>query len=230
MTTLSKGLKEIEKIDTLNGKSAFFLYETYGFPVELTEEIANDRGQKVDKKVFEKEFEKHKELSRTASSGKFKGGLADNSEEVTKLHTVTHLLHKTLRMVLGESVSQKGSNITAERLRFDFSHSSKLTDEEVKRVEEIINEQIEKDLPVQFEVKKYEEAISEGALAIFSGRYPDEVKVYTIGGSDWFSKEVCGGPHVSSTGEIGRVRIKRQEKIGANQMRIYAIVEPASDE
>ena len=230
MTTLSKGLREIEKIDTLDGKSAFFLYETYGFPVELTEEIAKDRGQKVDKKVFEKEFEKHKELSRTASSGKFKGGLADNSEEVTKLHTTTHLLHKALRLVLGDNVSQKGSNITSERLRFDFSHPNKLTDEEISKVEEIINDQVEKDLPVQFEVKKYEEAINEGALAFFGERYPDEVKVYTIGKGNWFSKEVCGGPHVSSTGEIGRVRIKKQEKIGADLMRVYAIVEPARDE
>ena len=230
MTTLSKGLREIEKIDTLDGKSAFFLYETYGFPVELTEEIAKDRGQKVDKKVFEKEFEKHKELSRTASSGKFKGGLADNSEEVTKLHTTTHLLHKALRLVLGDNVSQKGSNITSERLRFDFSHPNKLTDEEISKVEEIINDQVEKDLPVQFEVKEYEEAINEGALAFFGERYPDEVKVYTIGKGNWFSKEVCGGPHVSSTGEIGRVRIKKQEKIGADLMRVYAIVEPARDE
>ena len=230
MTTLSRGLKEIEKIDTLNGKSAFFLYETYGFPVELTEEIAKDRGQKVDKKVFESEFEKHKELSRTASSGKFKGGLADNSEEVTKLHTTTHLLHKALRLVLGDNVSQKGSNITAERLRFDFSYPNKLTDEEVLKVEEIINEQIEKNLSVEFEVKKYEDAISDGALAFFGERYPDDVKVYTIGRQDWFSKEVCGGPHVSSTGEIGRVRIKKQEKIGANLMRVYAMVEPAHDE
>lgn len=230
MTTLSKGLREIEKIDKLDGKNAFFLYETYGFPVELTQELAKERGQKVDKSVFEEEFDKHKELSRTASGGKFKGGLADNSEEVTKLHTTTHLLHKALRMVLGEDVSQKGSNITAERLRFDFSYAKKLTEKETKSVEEIINEQIEKDLPVKFEVMKYEDAINDGALAFFGGRYPDEVKVYTIGEKDWFSKEVCGGPHVSSTGEIGRVRIKKQEKIGANLMRIYAIVEPARDE
>ena len=156
--------------------------------------------------------------------------MADNSEEVTKLHTTTHLLHKALRLVLGDNVSQKGSNITAERLRFDFSYPNKLTDEEVLKVEEIINEQIEKDLSVEFEVKKYEDAISDGALAFFGERYPDDVKVYTIGRQDWFSKEVCGGPHVSSTGEIGRVRIKKQEKIGANLMRVYAMVEPAHDE
>jgi alanyl-tRNA synthetase len=221
--TLEKGLREIEKLEKLDGKIAFFLYESYGFPLELTEEIAKERGQKINKKVFEEEFEKHKELSRTASAGMFKGGLADNSEEVTKLHTATHLLHAALRKVLGETVSQKGSNITAERLRFDFSHPQKLTDEELKKVENLINEQIEKKLPVSFETKTLDEAIKKGALHFFAEKYGKEVKVYSI---DNFSKEVCGGPHVKNTSEVGHVRIIKQEKIGSGLIRIYATNKP----
>lgn len=223
-STLERGLREIEKLNELDGKIAFFLYETYGFPLELTEEIAKDRGQKIDKKVFEEEFEKHKELSRTASAGMFKGGLVDNSEQVTKLHTTTHLLHAALRKVLGEHVSQKGSNITLERLRFDFSHSQKLTDEELKKVENLINDQIGKDLPISFKTESLDEAISEGALHFFAEKYGDKVKVYTVGDplEGWFSKEVCGGPHVTHTAEIGHVRIIKQEKVGAGVMRIYA--------
>jgi alanyl-tRNA synthetase len=222
--TLSKGLKEIEKISKLNGKNAFYLYETYGFPLELTEEIAEENGQKIDKKVFEGEFEKHKELSRSTSVGMFKGGLSDASEEVTKFHTATHLLHKALRIVLGEHVQQKGSNITSERLRFDFSHEQKLSDEELAKVEDLINEQIEKDLPVTFETKSLSEAKEEGALAFFGEKYGEKVKVYTVGDpkGDWYSKEVCGGPHVSSTKNIGRVKIIKQEKVGAGIIRIYA--------
>lgn len=217
--TLERGLKEIEKIKSLDGKSAFYLYESYGFPVEITEEIAKERGQKIDKKVFEEEFEKHKELSRTASSGMFKGGLADHSQEVTKLHTATHLLHAALRKVLGEHISQKGSNITAERLRFDFSHTAKLTDEEIKQVEDLINEQIDKDLSVSFEEKSLKDAVAEGALHFFAEKYGEKVKVYKIGD---FSKEICGGPHVNHTGLVGRVKITKQEKIGEGIVRIYA--------
>ena len=226
-TTLERGLREIDKLGKLDGKNAFFLYETYGFPLELTEEIAKEQGQKIDKGVFEKEFENHKKLSRTASSGMFKGGLADHSEEVKKLHTVTHLLHAALRKVLGEKVEQKGSNITAERLRLDFSHPKKLTESEIKKVQDLINEQVKRNLPVTFETKTLKEALDAGALAFFGEKYGERVKVYTIGdpNGEWFSKEVCGGPHVKSTGEIGRVRIKKQEKIGAGLMRIYAILE-----
>jgi len=222
--SLKKGLKEIKNIKELNGKNAFYLYETYGFPLELTEEIAGEKGQKIDKEVFEDEFKKHKNLSRSASAGIFKGGLSDASEEVTKLHTATHLLHKALRIVLGESVGQKGSNITSERLRFDFSHNQKLSEEEIKKVEKIINEQIEKDLAVTFETKSLDEAKKEGALAFFGEKYGEKVKVYTVGdkNGDWYSKEVCGGPHVSSTKNIGRVKIIKQEKIGAEIVRIYA--------
>lgn len=227
--TLDKGLREIEKIEKLTGKTAFYLYETYGFPLELSEEIAKDRGQTVDAEIFEKEFENHKNLSRTASGGKFKGGLADASYEVMALHTTTHLLHKALRLVLGEHVSQKGSNITKDRLRFDFSHNEKLSQEEIENVERIINEQVQNSLPVTFEVKSFTEAKKEGALAFFGDRYPDEVKVYTIGDpkGEWYSKEVCGGPHVANTSEIGHVRIIKQEKIGTNLIRIYAAIEPA---
>jgi len=227
--TLARGLREIEKFSSLDGKNAFYLYESYGFPLELTEEIAKDRGQQIDKEVFQKEFEKHKELSRTASAGMFKGGLVDDSEKVTKLHTVTHLLHAALRKVLGEHVSQKGSNITAERLRFDFSHPQKLSVEELKKVEDLMNEQIKKDLPVSFEIKSLKEALKEGALAFFTEKYGKKVKVYTIGptsheasrGTLPFSREICGGPHVDRTGKIGRVRMVKQEKIGSGVTRIY---------
>jgi alanyl-tRNA synthetase len=222
--TLARGLKEIEKLAKLDGKSAFFLYESYGFPLELAEEIAKDRGQKVDREVFKKEFEEHKQLSRTASMGMFKGGLVDKSEDVTKLHTATHLLHAALRQVLGNNVAQKGSNINSERLRFDFSYPKKLTDEEMKKVEDIINEAIKQDLPVSFKTESLKEAIAEGALHFFAEKYGDRVKVYTVDrpGEDYFSKEVCGGPHVTSAGQIGRVRIIKQEKIGSGIVRIYA--------
>jgi len=221
--TLERGLREIEKIKKIDGKKAFDLYQTYGFPLETTIELFADKGQKIDKKEFEKEFEKHQNLSRTASVGMFKGGLADTSEEVIKFHTATHLLHAALRKILGESVQQKGSNITKERLRFDFTHPAKLTNQQLKKVEDLINEQIEKDLPVSYETKTSKEALDEGALAFFGEKYDEKVKVYTIGDpkGEWFSKEICGGPHISHTEEIGRVRIIKQEKIGSGVMRIY---------
>ena len=221
--TLERGLREIEKIKKIDGKKAFDLYQTYGFPLETTIELFADKGQKIDKKEFEKEFEKHQKLSRTASVGMFKGGLADASEEVIKFHTATHLLHAALRKILGEDVRQKGSNITKERLRFDFTHPAKLTNQQLKKVEDLINEQIEKDLLVSYETKTSKEALDEGALAFFGEKYNEKVKVYTIGDpkGEWFSKEVCGGPHVSHTEEIGRVRIIKQEKIGSGVMRIY---------
>ena len=222
--TLSNGLKEIEKIGKLDGKKAFFLYQTYGFPVELTEEVAKERGQRIDKEIFEREFEKHQKLSRNTSAGMFKGGLVEHTEDVTKFHTATHLLHASLRKVLGEHVVQKGSNITAERLRFDFSHSQKLSDNEVKRVEDLVNGAIDVNLPVSFETKTLDEAVEEGALHFFAEKYGEKVKVYTVGdpAGEYFSKEVCGGPHVVSTGEIGHVRIIKQEKVGAGVVRIYA--------
>jgi len=202
-------------------EEVFKFITTYGLPLDI---IRDELHWKGDYEKVEKLLEEHRELSKVTSAGMFKGGLADASEDVTKLHTVTHLLHASLRKVLGEHVSQKGSNITAERLRFDFSHPEKLFDEEIKKVEDLINEQIKKDLPVSFEEKTLEEAQKEGALAFFGEKYGQGVKVYTIGdpGGEWFSKEVCGGPHVSHTGEIGNVRIKKQEKVGSGIIRIYA--------
>jgi alanyl-tRNA synthetase len=222
--TLVQGLKIISKKKEITGKELFDIYQSYGYPPELAKEYAQKEGIKVDEKGFEEAMKEHKEKSRTASSGKFKGGLADTGKETVRLHTATHLLHAALRKVLGGGVEQKGSNITPERLRFDFSHSNKLTDEEIKEVEDIINEQVEKSLPVAFEEMGFDEAKKQGALAFFGEKYGDGVKVYTIGSSNggWFSKEVCGGPHVKNTKEVGRVKIFKQEKIGANLIRIYA--------
>ncbi|MGD0523280.1 MAG: alanine--tRNA ligase [Candidatus Microgenomates bacterium] len=216
--TLERGLKEIGKIDKIDGKIAFDLYQSFGFPLELTADIFEEKGQKINREEFEQEFTKHKELSRTASSGMFKGGLADAGEQVTKYHTATHLLHAALRQILGDRVTQKGSNITTERLRFDFSYPQKLTDYELQKVEDLINVQIEKKLPVTFTTESLDDAIAEGALHFFAEKYGDQVKVYSIGN---FSKEVCGGPHVSNTEEIGRVRIIKQEKVGSAILRIY---------
>lgn len=225
MRVLGKGVQLVTKNLKIQ---PFDLYQTYGIPFEVAQEIFfNIRKKKLtekDREEFEKKLEKHQKLSRTASAGMFKGGLADSSKEVTRLHTTTHLLHSSLRKVLGEHVQQKGSNITSERLRFDFTHQQKLTEDEIKKVEGLINKQIQKNLPVNFEVTSLEKATKEGALAFFGERYDQKVKVYTVGDSneEWFSKEVCGGPHVSSTSEIGRVNIFRQEKIGAGIMRLYA--------
>lgn len=208
----------------------FDLYQSYGLPYEITSEIFLESGKALDnedKEEFEAKLKKHQEDSRTASAGMFKGGLADSSKEVTKLHTATHLLHSSLRKVLGEGVSQKGSNITAERLRFDFSFPDKLTETQLKEVEGAMNEQIKKDLPVGFEEKSLTEAQEEGALAFFGEKYGAKIKVYTIGDprGDWFSKEVCGGPHVTHLGEVGNVKIIKQEKVGSGVVRIYAGVE-----
>ncbi len=228
MRVLGKGVQLVTKNSKIQ---PFDLYQTYGIPFEVAGEIfLNVREKKLtekDRERFEKKLEKHQKLSRTASAGMFKGGLADSSKEVTKLHTATHLLHASLRKVLGKHVQQKGSNITSERLRFDFTHPQKLTEDEIKKVEDLVNEQIQKDLSISFEVINLNEATKEGALAFFGEKYDQKVKVYTVGDSKggWFSKEVCGGPHVSSTSEIGRVNIFRQEKIGAGTMRLYAKAE-----
>jgi alanyl-tRNA synthetase len=219
--TVDKGLKELEKLGTVSGKDAFILYETYGFPWELTQEIVTKKGQKIDREEFEKEFLKHKELSRTASSGMFKGGLAEHNVETTKLHTATHLLHQALRMVLGNHVSQKGSNITVERLRFDFSHPTKMTPEELKKVEDIVNEQIKKNLAVTVEELDKDEALKSGALGFFVEKYGDRVKVYSILN---FSREICGGPHVRFTGELGHFTIIKEESAASGIRRIYARV------
>ncbi len=225
--TLDKGLKLLEKLEQPTGKEVFDLYQTYGFPLELTEELLQERGQKVDKNVFQAEFDKHKENSRTTSAGTFKGGLADSSEDVTKLHTATHLLQAALRHVLGDHVIQKGQNITGERSRFDFSHSEKLTDEQICKVEDLINEKIKENLPVKMEVLGLAEAEKTTAIHAFNEKYGDKVQIYYIGDdlTSAFSSEFCGGPHVTSTKMIGHVTIKKQEKVGAGVMRIYLVLE-----
>ncbi len=220
--SLENGLKEIKKIEKITGKIAFDLYQSYGFPLELTVELFADKGQKVDLEEFKKEFEKHKDASRSTSKGMFRGGLEDHSEETTKLHTATHMLHASLRKVLGDTVSQKGSHITAERLRFDFSYTNKLTDDQVKDVFDLINEKIDQDLTVSFVETTPAEAIKKGALHFFAEKYGEKVKMYTIGSeNDYFSREICGGPHVTSTSLLGHARMIKQEKIGSGIIRIY---------
>ena len=229
--TLEKGTREFEKLisrvpdhvikKVISGKNAFFLYETYGFPIELTEEMAKERGFVVDKKGFDKAYVKHQELSRKGAEQKFKGGLADNSEKTTALHTATHLLHEALRRVLGKHVAQKGSNITAERLRFDFSHPEKVSKEQLTEVEKIVNDVIKAELPVTIDEMTVEEAKAKGAIGLFGERYEEIVKVYTIGD---FSKEICGGPHVVNTKELVVFKIKKEESSSRGVRRIKAVV------
>ncbi|MCR4313735.1 MAG: alanine--tRNA ligase [Candidatus Uhrbacteria bacterium] len=233
--TLAKGEKEFEKLfiqkGRISGEDAFVLYSTYGFPIELTEEMAVERGQVVDRVVFQDEFKKHQDLSRAGSEQKFSGGLADHSEAVVKLHTATHMLHQALRSVLGTHVEQKGSNITSERLRFDFSHSEKMTPEQIKTVEDIVNENISKDLPVHYEMLTLDESKARGAIGLFEDKYAtlgDKIKVYFIGDEptgEYFSKEVCGGPHVEHTGLLGHFKIMKEEAIAGGVRRIKAILE-----
>ncbi|EFW38306.1 alanine--tRNA ligase [Treponema phagedenis F0421] len=231
LETLKKGETEYEKMlpnllknpkKIIPGRLAFKLYDTYGFPIELTEELARESGLQVNREEFDEAFKKHQELSRAGSEQIFKGGLADHSEQTTAYHTATHLLHKALRMVLGDHVEQKGSNITAERLRFDFSHPKPMTPEEKAEVERIVNEQIQADLPVSFEVMSLDEAKKSGAMALFGEKYEDSVKVYSIGS---FSKEVCGGPHVEHTGQLGHFVIKKEQSSSAGVRRIRAELE-----
>lgn len=226
--TLDRGLKEFQKLEDkqLNALSAFNLYQTYGFPLEVTEELFKQKGKILDRQGYENVFKGHQELSKKASVGMFRGGLADHSEQVVKYHTTTHLLHAALRKVLGDHVNQVGSNLTVERLRFDFTHPDKLTEEQLRKVEKIVNEKIAADLPVRMEVMSLEEAKKAGALAFFEQKYSEKVKVYTVGPSASsgppFSKEVCGGPHVKSTGEIGGIEIYKEEAVGGGKRRIYA--------
>ena len=222
--TLEKGLREFAKVSNkdIDGDVAFHLYDTYGFPIELTEELAHDAGINVDVKGFEEKFKAHQELSRTASAGKFKGGLAGNSEIETKYHTATHLLNAALKVVVGLDVHQKGSNITDERMRFDFSCDHKLSDEEKQKTEDLVNEWINKGLDVTVEEMKKEDAIKSGAECMFIEKYPDIVTVYSIGD---VSKELCGGPHVKNTSELGHFKIKKEEASSAGVRRIKAILE-----
>lgn len=220
--SLDRGLKELDKKNLLSGKDAFDLYQNYGFPLEITVEILNQMGKQVDLKEFQSEFEKHKDQSRTASAGMFKGGLADHSQTVTAYHTATHLLHAALRQIIGTHVQQKGSNITADRLRFDFSHSEKITDSQIKEIENLINQKIGEKLPVTKQELPKDQALAEGALAFFGQKYPDVVSVYTIGDlTHPFSKEFCGGPHVTNTQELAKIKIVKQESLGASTRRLY---------
>ena len=219
--TLEKGLREFAKLKTVSGKDAFVLFSTYGFPFEMTQELAKEKNITVDQESFEKEFAKHQELSRTATAGKFKGGLADDSVQTTRLHTAAHLLLAALRQILGDHVFQKGSNITPERLRLEFSHSEKLTSEQKQQVEDLINEQIQKNIPVKYEEISLEQAKKDNAMGIFDSKYGEKVKVYTIKG---FSKEICGGPHVENIGELGKFSIKKEQSSSAGIRRIKAIL------
>ena len=231
MRTLQNGEKEFEKVvnkakgqgkDTLDTQIVFNLYETYGFPPEMTVELAEEQGIKVDMTNFDKLFKEHQDKSRLGSDQKFKGGLASTGEQETKYHTATHLLNAALKVVLGEHVHQKGSNITAERLRFDFSHNSKMTDEEKQKVEDLVNEYIKMNIPVEKLEMKKDEALKMGAEAMFLEKYGDIVTVYKIGD---VSIELCGGPHVSKTGELGHFKIKKEEASSAGVRRIKAILD-----
>lgn len=221
--SLDKGLMEIEKIPVLDGKIAFQLYETFGFPWEMTEEIGRQKGQTIHRTQFEQEFEKHKALSRTAAAGMFKGGLADSSIETTKLHTAHHLLLASLQKIVDPAIRQRGSNITAERLRMDFNFSRKLTEEELAHVVKLVNEAIQKDLPVVRVEMERNDAEKIGAQMEFGHKYPDRVSVYFVGPQkNYFSAEFCGGPHVTHTGELGSFKIIKEESAGAGIRRIYA--------
>ena len=223
--TLEKGLREFNKVSNkdIDGDVAFHLYDTYGFPIELTEELAKDAGISVDIKGFNEKFKAHQELSRTSSAGKFKGGLAGNSEIETKYHTATHLLNAALKQVVGQDVHQNGSNITDERMRFDFSCDHKLSDEEKQKTEDLVNSWIQEGLDVRVEEMSKEDAIKSGAECMFIEKYPDIVTVYTIG--DNVSKELCGGPHVKNTSELGHFKITKEEASSAGVRRIKAILE-----
>jgi alanyl-tRNA synthetase len=228
-STLQKGLREFELLratDIISGKDAFNLYQTYGFPIEVTLELAKEKGVKVDVEGFNEESKNHQDLSRTASAGVFKGGLADHSEQTTKLHTAAHLMLAGLRKVLGPEVYQKGSNITAERLRFDFSHKEKMTSAQIKDVENFVNGIIEKDLPVSFEEMALEKAREINAMGVFESKYGEKVKVYTVGsGDNIVSREICGGPHVERTGILGHFKIAKEESSSSGVRRIKAILE-----
>ena len=227
--TLELGLKEFEKLgsgEKISGSQAFNLYQTYGFPLEMTEELAKEKKLTVDATAFAKELEKHQALSRTASAGMFKGGLADAAEATVKYHTAAHLLLAALRKVLGDHVIQKGSNITAERLRFDFAHTNKMADGEKQKAEELVNGAIKQNLPVRREELTLDQARAKGAHGIFDAKYGEKVTVYTIGDETlYFSKEICGGPHVERTGILGRFKIQKEESSSAGVRRIKAILE-----
>lgn len=232
--TLRKGEAEFQKLlpnlmknpkKEISGKIAFRLYDTFGFPLELTQELGAENGFTVDVEGFKEAERKHQEASKTQDAGAAKGGLAEQSDITTKYHTATHLLQQALVNVLGDKVAQKGSNITNERMRFDFTFDRPMTKDEIQKVEDIVNEQIKKDLPVTMEVMPLEKATAEGARALFTNKYGEDVKVYTIGEKDnWFSKEVCGGPHVQHTAQIGEFKIQKEQSSSAGVRRIRAVI------
>lgn len=226
--TLENGIKVFMKhihAGNISGKEAFDLYQSYGFPIEITEELAKDHNVMVDIAGYKAAFEEHQAQSRAGAEQKFKGGLADHSEMSVKYHTATHLLHQALRTVLGETATQKGSNITVERLRFDFAHPQKMTPEEIKKTEDIVNDVIKRDLPVFYEDVPYEEARRRGAIGLFDDNYQDIVRVYQVGrGDEKFSLEFCGGPHVEHTGQLGTFKIAKEEASSQGVRRIKAVL------
>ena len=235
-TTLKKGEAEFQKLlpnlmknpkKIISGKVAYNLYETYGYPLELTQELGAENGFTVDVEGFKEAEKKHQEASKSLDAGKAKGGLAEQSDVTTKYHTATHLLQQALVNVLGDQVAQKGSNINNERMRFDFTFERPMTKEEIQKVEDIVNEKIKEDLPVTMEVMPLDKAKAEGARALFTNKYGEDVKVYTIGRdvhNDWFSKEVCGGPHVQHTAQIGEFKIQKEQSSSAGVRRIRAVI------
>lgn len=228
--TLSAGLKEFERLakSDISGTDAFLLFQSYGFPLEITLELAKEKKISVDKSGFHTELKKHQELSKSTSAGMFKSGLADNSEQTTRLHTATHLLNEALRHILGPEVKQRGSNITSERLRFDFNFPRKLTEQELADTEKLVNEKIKTHLQVEREELSFKEALKQGAQAEFGHKYPDQISTYTIldkkDKRGWFSKEICTGPHVKNTKEIGTFKIIKEEAVSAGVRRIKATV------
>lgn len=231
MITLEKGERQFykaletckrESLGVIDAKTVFTLYDTYGFPPEITTELASESCFKIDSEGFDELFRQHQELSRQGATQKFKGGLADNTSETSALHTATHLLHKALQINLGDYVKQKGSNITSERLRFDFSHNQKMTSEELRRVEEIVNDIISRNLPIIYEEMTFEKAKEIEAEGLFIDKYGEYVKVYTIGD---FSKEICRGPHAANTSELGKFKIIKEESVSSGVRRIKAILE-----
>ena len=227
---IEQGLKEFDKVlshlpqgmTVFPGKTAFRLYDTFGFPIEMTEELAKEKGFVLDTEGYKKAFADHQALSKAGAEQKFKGGLADNGVQTARLHSATHLLNAALKTVLNDnSIQQKGSNITAERLRFDFNFPRPLTKEELERVEQLVNGEIAKDVPVKLEEMTVEQAKAAGAIGVFSSKYGEVVKVYTIG----FSKEICGGPHAATTGELGKFRIVKEQSSSAGVRRIKAVLE-----
>ncbi|MEG2457132.1 MAG: alanine--tRNA ligase-related protein, partial [Clostridia bacterium] len=226
-TTLQQGLKEFEKVithiptKTINGKTAFRLYDTFGFPIEITAELAKEAGFEVDIDGYNSAYAEHQKKSQVGAEQKFAGGLADNTQATTNLHTATHLLHAALSKVLGAEARQRGSNITAERLRFDFGFDRPMTDDEIKKVEDLVNEVINQKIPIVCVEQTVAEAKADGAIGVFESKYGEKVKVYTIGN---FSKEICGGPHASNTGDLISFKIVKEQSSSAGVRRIKAVI------